>query len=331
MLDQILQNTADKIEIDVYYDNVLTAPTSILIREIRDPNGAVILTNQTVTAGSTTGRYEYTLAALYTATLGVYSAIWRFVITIGGVNTTYEHTQYFEIVSSLRYGYVTPFEVRQKSIYDKITDTEPTDAVLQKYIDRSTLIIDNYLGGSINYAIYSEKRRCVLDKVHNGVHIQLARRPIISLTSVQLIQGPTTTLDLNTTYIRINEAAGYLEYFQDVSSPTLQICTFDPTATQIVPEASVVYTAGFITVPEEVKMAAIMVIEDLFGATNGDDVRLTAFTIGDTKEQYSNIKNAQYEDDALNNLGIRGARSITKMLAKYRQPYKTMIFAGPLG
>ena len=133
MTDQILVDTSDKIEVDIYYSNVLTDPSSISIREIRDPNGNVILTNQVVTKGSTTGRYEYTVDSAYTSVLGIYTAIWRFVIN----NTTYEHTQHYEVVSSLRKGYVTPHEVREMSVYEEITDDSPADAVLQKYIDRT--------------------------------------------------------------------------------------------------------------------------------------------------------------------------------------------------
>ena len=324
MLDQILQNTSDKIEVDIYFNNVLTTPTSIVIREITDPNGAVILTNVTPIAGATTGRYEYTLAAAKTSLLGIYTAIWRFVID----GATYEHTQNFEVVSSIRTGYTTPYEVREKSTYSKITDTDPTDAVLQKYIDKATSIMDTFFGDSISYAIYTEKRRCVLDKVHNGIHVQLSHRPIISLTSCVLDQGPSNTLILDVDYIRINEEAGYIEYFSDVSVPTLRICTFDPTETQIIPVATVVYTAGYVTIPDRVKTAAVMLVEELYKETNGDDKQLSRFTIDTITEQYSNPKG---EEDAINELGLKGARTIVKLLRPYRQSYKTFPFAGPLG
>lgn len=324
MVDQILKDTSDKIEVDIYYNNVLTAPDSISIREIRNPNGVVILTNQAVIAGSTTGRYEYTLGASYSGILGIYTAIWRFVIN----NATYEHEQHFEVVSSLRQGYTTPHEVREKAVYPEITADIPADEVLQKYIDRSTDIMDAYFGDSINYAIYTEKRRCVLDKVHNGIHIQLKHRPIISLTSVQLMQGPTNTLDLNVDNIRINEEAGYLEYFQDVSTPTLRICTFDPSATQIIPVATVVYTAGYVTVPDRVKMATAMIVEELYKQTKGDDKQLARFTIADITEAY---KNSAKEEDAIAELGLKGARTIVKLLRPYVQPFRRFGFAGPLG
>lgn len=324
MVDQILQNTSDKIEIDIYYNNVVTAPSSISITQIRDPNGNIILTNQTVTAGSTTGRYEYTLDSAYTTTLGIYIATWQFVIS----GITYEHTQYFEIVSTIRSGYVTPYEIRQSATYELITDTSPTDAVLQRYIDKSTQIIDTFLGGSINYAIYTEKIRCVLDKIHNGVHIQLHHRPIVDITSVQLTQGPQTTVSLDTDYIRINENAGYLEYFQNVSYPSLQICTFDPTGTAIIPVATVVYTAGYVSVPDPVKQAAIQLVEELYKSGQEDDKELTAFTIGDTTEKYGRSKS---EEDAIAELGMGGVLSIVKLLRPYQQPFKKFGFVGPLG
>jgi len=324
MLDQILKDTADKIEVDIYYNNVLTAPDSISIREIRDPNGVVILTSQAVVAGSTTGRYEYTMASAYTSVLGVYTAIWRFVIN----SATYEHTQSFEVVSTLRQGYIVPQEVRDLSVYPEITADKPVDAVLQKYIDRSTSIMDAYFGSSINYAIYTEKIRCVLDKPHNGVHIQLRHRPIISLTSVQLMQGPTNTLDLNVDYIRINELAGYLEYFQDISVPTLRICIFDPTKTQIIPVATVVYTAGYITVPDNVKMAAAMIVEELYKQTKGDDQKLSRFKIQDISETYKDSKSLQ---QSKKEIGMEGADTIVKLLRPYVQPFRRFGFAGPLG
>ena len=324
MLDQILINTSDRIEIDVYYNNVLTAPTSISIREIRDPNGVVILTSQAVIAGSTTGRYYFTVPSADTGTLGVYTAIWHFVIGAA----TYEHTQYFEVVSSLRQGYITPYEVRQKTIYSAITDSSPTDAVLQKYIDRSTDIMDAYFGDSINYAQYTEKIRCVLDKVHSGVHVQLRHRPLISLTSVQLMQGPTNTLDLDVDYIRKNEESAYLEYFQDISVPTLRICIFDPTATQIIPVATCVYTAGYVTVPDRVKQAATMIVEQLYRQTSGDDKQLVRFKIGDISETY---KNAEYQQNAMAELGIKGSQTIIKLLRPYCQPFRRFGFAGVLG
>ena len=324
MLDQILQNTADKIEVDIYYNNVLTAPSSINIREIRDPNGTVILTEQAVIAGATTGRYYYTMAAIYTATLGVYTAIWRFVIG----TATYEHTQNFEVVSALRQGYVVPQEVRDIATYSEITSTIPTDAVLQKYINKTTQIMDAYFGSSINYAQYSEKIRCVLDKVHNGVHIQLKHRPIVSLTSVVLTANPANTVSLDVDNIRINNEAGYLEYMYDVSWPSLKVCIFDLTKTSIIPVATVVYTAGFVTVPDQVKYAAVMLVESLYKMTKGDGQKLKSFKIANQTETY---ENSLATEKAMSEFGLEDTASALRLLRGYRQPMRHAGIFGPLG
>ena len=228
----------------------------------------------------------------------------------------------------MRTGYTTPYEVREKTLYSKITDTYPEDDVLQKYINRATVIIDGFLGGSLNYAIYTEKRRCVLDKIHNGIHVQLSNRPILTLTSVVLDQGPSNTVTLDVDYIRINNNAGYLEYFSDIAVPTLRICTFDPNATQIIPVATVVYTAGYVTIPDAVKHAAVIIVEQLYKETNGDDRQLARFTIDTITEAYTTAK---AEEAAITELGLKDARTITKLLKPYRQSFKAFPFAGPLG
>jgi len=324
MLDQIQQNSSDRIEIDVFYNNALTNPTSITINYIRDPLGNLILTNLTPTQGDSTGRYYYNISSTYTSELGTYQAEWQFVIG----NSTFKHLQEFEVVSVIRDGYVVPKEVRDTSLYSEITDTLPTDAVLQKYINRATTIMDAYFGSSINYAQHSDKIRCVLDKAHNGVHIQLRHRPLVSLTSVQLIQGPTNTLDLDVDYIRTNDEAAYLEYFQDIAVPTLRICIFDPSATNIIPVATVSYTAGYCVIPEAVKTAATMIVEQLYRQTKGDDKQLVRFTIEEITEAY---KTSKAEEDAMTELGISGSRSIVKLLRPYVQPFRRFGFAGPLG
>ena len=324
MINQIEKNKSGIIDTTIYFNNVPTNPTSINVKTISSPNGTVILSSQIAIAGATVGNYTYTLADDYTATLGIYTVIWEYIIS----GETYEQTEYFEVVTTLSTGYITPTEIRAKSIYPQITDTVPTDAILQKYIDRATLVIDEYLGGSIGYSIYSEARRCVLDKVHNGIHVQLTNRPILNLTSCVLMQGPTNTLNLDVDYLRINKDAGYIEYFQDVSAPTLRICIFDPTKTQIIPVATVVYGAGYITIPDAIKMAATLIVEQLYKETNGDDQRLSRFKIDNIEETYTVIKS---DENAIEKLGLSNATAILRLLNPYRQTFKNFCFAGPLG
>ena len=312
-MDQILRDKSDRIEIDVYYNNVLTAPTTITIKTITDPNGVVRATDQTVTAGTTTGRYYYIVESSLTNILGIYTAVWEFVI--GG--TTYQHSQEFEVVDTVRSGYIVPEDVRDRATYSGITTTSPSDSTLEKLINKSTVLIDTFLGGSVSYAQYSEDIRCVLNKPRNGVHIQLKHRPIISLTSVTLTATPANALDLDTDNIRINEESGYLEYFYDISYPTLKVCTIDPSSTTIIPVASVVYTAGYTVIPEDVKMAASMIVEELYKQEMGEGKDLVTYQLKDQKWGW---KNSQAKDDASSVLGLDNAVAIRRLLRNYRQP-----------
>lgn len=319
MLDQILQSQSGTLEIDIYYNNALTDPTTCIITSIANPSGTVILTNQATVAGATTGRRSYTLALAYTATLGIYTAIWQFVIS----GTTYKHTQEFEVVSSLREGYCVPEEVRDYATYDQITASLPTDAVLNKYIKKASRLIDQYLGGSIEYGIYSEQVRCVLDKKSNGLHIQLNHKPIVSVTSVSVKTYESTVTTLTVSNMRINYNAGYLEWFHEGNTTTTYtICINDLAYSNIVPVASVVYTAGYTSIPEDVMLANVYLVEQLYRETNGDDTRLKQFKIGDYWETYDT-------DTGKKGRGVVGNDEVAELLKGYKQPAR--FFAGVLG
>ena len=323
MIDQILLNQSDKIEIQVSYNGVATTPTSIIIKTLTDPNAVVRGTDLAVTAGASTGRYYYQVPVAYTDTLGIYTAIWEFVIN----GSTYQHTQEFEVVNTIRKGYIVPEQLRDKTTITALQTA--TDATIQRYIDKSTVLMNAYLGDDINYSIYTEKIRCVLDKPHSGVHIQLHHKPIVSLTSVVLTGVPSSTVTLDTDLIRINENAGYLEYFYDVTYPSsLNVCVFDPTATNIIPVATVIFTAGYVCIPSEVEMAQIMLSEALYKRVNGDDKQLVSFAIGDQKEQYKSTKSVEA---AIAEFGLDEASGALRLLRGYRQPMRSAGFFGPLG
>ena len=326
MLDQILKNHSDFLEIDVFYNGALSAATSVTILEIKDPNGDVIGTSLATVAGDTVGRYRYSVPAGYVDEAGVYTALWQFTIE----GTVFNHTQYFEVVTTLTSGYVSPIEVRNATTYSGITATSPTDATLQKYIDKSTQVINTYLGGSLLYSQYVDKVRCVLDKPNNGYMIPLKHRPIISLTSLTLETLPGYTYVADTTLVRIREDAGYLDYYRysDDFAYTLRACKGGAYDTPIIPIATAVYTAGYVSIPEDLKMAAIMIIEGLYKETSGDDRMVSRITIGDYTEQYS-LRNTT--ERAKSTLGDGGLVSAYKILNKYKQPAESPGFVGILG
>jgi hypothetical protein len=326
MLDQILQNKSDKIEIDIRYNGVLTDPTSVVIKTITDPSGVVRVTDATGIKGSTTGRYYYTVASSLADTLGIYVAVWEFVIN----GITYQHRQEFEVVTTIRSGYIVPEQVRDMTTIEELIDSSvTTDETLQKYIDKTTHLIDAYLGGSINYSVYTETVRCVQDKVNGGLHIQLYRRPIVSVTSITVTTLPGCEVDLDTSLVRINNEAGYLEYFYNVTySTTPRVGTTNFSNTRVVPTATVVYTAGYSSVPEQVQMAAVMMVEALYKRMNGLDEKLSGFTLDELTERYKTSENFE---KTVHEVGLDEAVGALRLLRGYRQPMRSAGVFGPLG
>jgi len=321
MLDQILVSQSDKISIDIYYNGALSEATNVTVRELRDPNGIIIANNLVTTEGSTTGRYECAISSSYTVTLGVCTAIWRFTID----STVFEHTQQFEVVSALRAGYVLPIEVQNVSTYSEITDL--TDEELQKYIDKCTQVIDSYVGGSLLYSQYIDKVRCVLDKPNSGLLIPLKHRPIISVTSVSLMTRPTSTVTLDVDYLRIRERLGHIEYFYSIETP-YSICSTDFSGSSIIPVATVSYTAGYATIPDDLKNAAVLIVEGLVKEANGDDTFMNRMTIGDVTEGYSQ---RSATERARASIGEASWITVKKILSKYRQPGESPGLAGIVG
>ena len=315
LLDQILQDQSDLIEIDIYYNGVLTTPTTCTITSIKNSAGTAILEDQATIAGGTTGRRKYTVAADYTETLGIYTATWEFVIA----TTTFIHVQQYEVVTSFRDGYCSPEEIRDYATYDKITTTSPTDAVLTKYIKKATALVDQFLGGSIEYSQYVDKVRCVLDRKTNGLHMQLKHRPIISLTSVTVTTNVGTNITpvtLTVSGLRTNDKAAYVEYFGGEATYNYSICLSNWAESGIIPVATVTYTAGYTNVPKDVMLATTYLAEQLYRAENGDDNWLSSFTIGDYTEKYG-------KDRGNKNIGQIGADIVYELLKGYRQPTRT--------
>jgi hypothetical protein len=309
MINQILQSQSGDIIIDIYYNGILTNPTSCIIKTITDPDDVVILTDQETEAGTTTGRRIYTVDSAHTVDLGVYTAIWEFILN----EVTYQHTQSYEVVTSIRSGYCVPQEVRDNATYGKITSTSPTDTMLEKYIRKAMVLIDNYLGGSLEYSQYINNVNCVIDKRNGGLHIQLPHRPILSVTSVTINTLPNITArELSLSNLRINYDVGYIEYFGDYSISSLNTC-YGKSYTGIVPVASVNYTAGYTSIPEPIMLASVYLIEQMIRSDNNDDNWLESFKIGDYTERYQ-------KDRGNKSIGKIGSDIVKDLLIPYKQP-----------
>lgn len=317
MIDQILLNNTDKIEIDVYYNGALTTPDSINIKQITDRDGIVRLSNQTVASGSSTGRYYFNVPASITDKLGTYTAIWEFVIN----SVTYNHTQYFEVTDNKTDNFTTVAQFRDETVLDFVTDDYPSDKNIEKHIKRASRLINRYLEGGIEYAQHSETVNCRIDHKTNGLVMQLKHRPIVSVTSVNVTTTPNSTVSLNVEDIRVNKKAGYIEYLYDFSMPhSLRAC-IQTKNRGIVPVATVSYTAGYTTIPEDITTATILLTEELLMKTFGQEQQITSIKINKDTYRYGDSKEVK---KAKTMLGINNAEGIVNLIKKYRN-YKPII------
>jgi hypothetical protein len=149
----------------------------------------------------------------------------------------------------------------------------------------------------------------------------------VSVTSVQVEGKPGTTVSLDTNYIRVREESGYLDYYYQIGSP-YGLCTIDFSGSTVIPVATVSYTAGYATIPEDLKMAAVLIAENLYKETEGDDQLLSRITIGDYTEGYST---RTAPERARGQVGASDWITIKKILDKYKQRGQSAGFAGILG
>lgn len=304
MLDQILQNSSDSIDIEIFKDGVLTDADGDVTVTIADVNGAVLYTNQLATKSST-GKYQFTLEADKTTALGTYSAVWSFTLALSAM----QHTQLFQVVSAVTSGYLLTSEYRTKTSLDV---SAKSDEQLTAYIDRATFLIEAYLGGSVRTKTYQETQRCVIDFPNNGVHIQLDHSPILSVDSVSLEYGPGHVIELTTSTVRVNKDAGYLEYFGIAPVNSISVGVRDITDTNIKPFATVVYTAGYNEIPERVVLATIRLVDQLINQETNQVQTVKSVKIGEYSESY--------ESSAPFALGKIGKDEVAELLKDYKHP-----------
>jgi len=305
MLDQILQNSSDSIDIEIYKDGSLTDADGNVTVTISDANGAILYTNEIATKSST-GKYQFTLAADKTAVLGTYSAVWSFTLAL----TAMQHTQPFQVVSAISLGYLLPNEYRAKTT---LSVSEKTDEQLNAYINRATYLIEAYLGGSVRTKTYEERQKCVIDYPNQGVHIQLDHAPILSVTSVTLEYSPNYIISLTTTTVKISSEAGYLEYFGITPESSLIAGVRDISTTNIRPIATVVYTAGYNEIPERVVLATVRLVDQLINQETKENQTVKSVSIGDYSESYDNMSGPF-------SLGKIGKDEVVELLKDYKHP-----------
>jgi len=305
MVDQILQNSSDSIDIEIFKDGALCDADGSVLVTISNPNGLILYSGSAATKEST-GKYKFTLAADKTSVLGTYSAVWSFTLT----NTAMQHTQSFEVVSAVSTGYLTVAEYKAKTSLDV---SAKTDTQLTNYIERATYLIEAYIGGTIRTTVYSEKKNCIIDYPNQGVHIQMDHAPIAEVTSVSLVYNPTYEVELEVDNIRINEQGGFLEYFGLNLTNALIASVQDVSTATIKPVATVVYTAGYDEIPTRVELATIRLADQLINAEVAQITPIKSISIGEYSESYDTKSNPF-------SIGKIGTDEVVELLKDYKHP-----------
>jgi len=312
MKDQIIQNTSDTIDINIYSNGVLTDPTDNEVTvTITNPNSVAIYSDSAATK-TATGKYQFTVNGTKTDILGTYTALWSF--TLDGSNII--HSQEFEVVTTVDNNYLIPKEYKALTSFDL---TDYNDNQLKNYLNRASLLIDSYLGGSTRKQSYSESVRCILDIPNNGFHIQLNHAPVGSVTSVTIRYEQKSTISLNVTNIRVNEKAGYLEYFGGGSNRIdYNACVRDLTTTKVTPFAEVVYEAGYDEIPEQIERATARLTDQLINMETKEFKDVSSLSDSGYSESYNKLPGQL-------DIGRIGNDEIVELLRDYRHPVKRNI------
>lgn len=183
------------------------------------------------------------------------------------------------------------------------------------YVDRIITIIsdhiDTYCMGTLFEAtqITDERRESYVHGRKNELTVRLKYAPLISVTSLKYRIGSTETT-ITTTNADL-----------DLEQSMIRLIWYGPLWRVKEKWVTIVsYMAGHTTVPEMVKEAAALLVQEWIDAdTRAKDDRdgiLSGYRIGNYEERYS-VENAR-----IGNLGLGTTRSIraATLLRKYRRP-----------
>lgn len=234
----------------------------------------------------TAGLVSYTFTATDTATAGLFQG--SFIVTGGYYPGTYPGSGYLEIaieedlVTQTAVGRLVGLgEVREHLNIDKLDRTH--DAELLRLIDACTPIVEG-LTGPVAQRVYQE--------TYDGgtPFLSLRHRPVVAVNRVVEYRGPipyeltqVPSPDLGTIYSYMFEPTGRV-FRRTVGGGT----TSFPGGAETV---SVNYTAGYATVPANIRMAVLELVRvnyqqtqqaghPMFGGGGGDDTVTSTALLG---------------------------------------------------
>lgn len=241
--------------------NLAGATVKFIMRSSTAFNPAVNAT-ATVTNGAT-GAVQYTFTSTDTATAGKYVAVWQVTFAGGNVQT---FPTIGELSVSVEENIASTSSARLVGLAEikdhlRIPASNRTfDARLTEMIDAAAPVIEGICGPIL--------QRRVQDETYDGGNwfIELRNRPVIEVHQVVEYRGPIPynltqipTPDLGSIYCYMFEAPGRI-IRRTVGGG---ITPFPPGASQVI----VTYTAGYTSVPSNVREATLELIRENFQQT----------------------------------------------------------------
>lgn len=312
MQEQILQNNATNLFFLVQTDEIrqdVDDETTITC-SIKNPNDVEIITDEEATRYSE-GRYYISLDASDVSVLGEYTTTWNYTLD----SLVCEVKKTFEVVNYLDNVYISVDEFKNMT---SMNLSSKTDSQILNYLKRATNLVESYIGGSVGLKKYKEKTNCVIDNNTDGLHIQLNHTPIEEVIESELKYGVTETSDLDVDNFRINEKAGYLEYFYTTLIDSMAVCSNRTYGKIIKPQTTTTYYAGYIDIPDKVKLATSKLAEQLLNQETKEFVSLKSFSM---EENYSET----YDDKQSKGTTLAGeiaSDEVKELLREYRHPIK---------
>lgn len=209
-------------------------------------------------------------------------------------------------------GYITIAE------YDTLTGTTITAdhgvIYVQGIIDAVSTLVDTYCMGTVftPTTFTEERNESYVQSKANKLKINLRWAPLISVGSIAYRIQNTDTLLTNITDadLDLTQSIIYLQWYGPLwrrSDPWVTVTT---------------YMAGFAAIPDNVKMAVALLVQEWVEADDraagGSSSVLIGYRIGNYQEQYAQ----RVIDAQIGNIGLGTSRSMlaSQLLSQYRRP-----------
>ena len=217
--------------------------------------------------------------------------------------------------------YQTIEETRERYELGLSDEVKYPNGLITFLIKRAQMLVDQYLGQSLE--LDSVDRQDVINAIpthRGGLHIQLKKRFIVSVTSVSIAYGyGYDSIDISPTCYQLNKELGYI----DTSIGSTPRYMFD-TESNLNYLATVDYKAGLTTLPDdfiEAFNAILLQVKEIYDTKHDEDAEATTVSNKITEYRTLNEWVKFKDDDRLYNDG-KGVLDewVEKILRKYRMP-----------